>query len=56
MDDKGTYITKDNGHSNQRKQIYTHINGLRRPEPNSPGPGSYETNNSLVGSDFSKKF
>ena len=56
MDDKGTYITKDNGHANQRKQIYTHVGVLKRPVPSSPGPGSYETNMSLVGSDFSKKF
>jgi len=50
MDDKGTYVTHDNGHVNIRKQNYRKPNQTARDKDYTPGPGAYETNKSMVGS------
>jgi hypothetical protein len=59
MDDKGTYLCMDNGHMNQKKQPFGRNTGLslKKSGPKiTPGPGSYETNNSsVVNSQLSKK-
>ena len=35
MDEKGTYISKENGHMNQKKQIYSKFDGSARTIANS---------------------
>ena len=59
MDERGTYLTIDNGHLNQKKQMYTKLTDKKFNITNSyaksqkkdfisPGPGAYETNPSSV--------
>ena len=52
FDDRGTYLTIENGHLNQKKQLYNK-NDNKKPlnlkktleKANAtPGPGAYETN------------
>jgi hypothetical protein len=52
LDDKGTYLSSDNGHLNMKRQPYRNERGknLLVGTQTSPGPGSYETNISLIGS------
>ena len=56
MDDKGTYLSIDNGHLNQKRQMYKQSpkRGVVQPSY-SPGPGSYETNSSIVSKEFTRK-
>lgn len=51
MDENNTYVIKDNGHLNQRPQLYAAAKSSRDAAfisnlMENPGPGSYETNNS----------
>lgn len=49
MDDNNSYMLKDNGHLNQRPQMYAKHGGGRDaqvPGRENPGPGSYEVNKS----------
>jgi hypothetical protein len=53
MDNYGTYISSDNGHLNQKNQMYRNGKPIRHSitqENSSPGPGAYDTNKSLIGS------
>jgi len=47
MDEKGTYLTMDNGHLNQKKQPMGR-NSINQSKTSNikitPGPGAYETN------------
>lgn len=68
-DDRGTYLTMENGHLNQKKQTYTKTitdgkkglalklkKGLMQAANVTPGPGAYETNDSsVVSTEFTKK-
>ena len=56
FDDRGTYLTIENGHLNQKKQMYSKaaekkggVTLKKMLETNiTPGPGAYETNDSSV--------
>ncbi len=58
FDDRGTYLTIENGHLNQKKQLYNKNDNKKPLSLNlkktlekanaTPGPGAYETNNSSV--------
>ena len=63
MDERGTYLTIDNGHLNQKKQLYAKLTDKKggqqmsvqgkapaaaKKELVTPGPGAYETNSSSV--------
>jgi hypothetical protein len=50
MDDNGSFLIRDNGHMNQRPQIYAAAKSSRDAlfltgnMKDAPGPGAYETN------------
>jgi hypothetical protein len=50
MDDNGSFLIKDNGHVNQRPQLYAAAKSSRDAlflsggNKDAPGPGAYETN------------
>ena len=51
LDEGNSYVIKDNGHFNQRPQLYAAAKGARdaafmSQAAENPGPGSYETNTS----------
>lgn len=56
MDDRGTYLTIENGHLNQKRQMYSKVTDKRgavvmkklKDLNITPGPGAYETNDSSV--------
>ena len=56
LDDRGTYLTIENGHLNQKRQLYSKVTDKRgavvmkklKDMNITPGPGSYETNDSSV--------
>ena len=56
LDDRGTYLTIENGHLNQKRQLYSKVTDKRgavvmkklKDMNITPGPGAYETNDSSV--------